>query len=84
MGALACALILGGNKSILNTDTVTLLAFPMQGTPCHCYPTRGTEKNLPYKLTWNLSENLWEGTGFSHLPQCESIKLFRPPSVSDA
>ena len=41
------------------------------------------QKNLLYKLTWNLSENLWEGDGFSCPPQCESVKLFPPPSMSN-
>ena len=43
-----------------------LLAFPMQGSPCHFLPYQMGRKTLLYKLTWNLSKNLWEGTGFSH------------------
>ena len=62
-----------GDYSVLNTDAMKLLAFPMQGTPCHCYPT-SERKTLLYRLTWNLSKN----------SQCEHIKLFRPPSMSNA
>ena len=73
-----------GNHSVLNTDAVKPLAFLMQGTLSLCYPTKWTEKNLLSKLTGNLSKNLWEGTGFSHPLQCEGVKLFIPPSMSDA
>ena len=39
-----------GDYSILNTDTVKLLAFPMQGTPCHCYSIM-REKNPALQAT---------------------------------
>ena len=33
-----------GDHSVLNTDAGKLLALPMQGTLCSCYPTKQTEK----------------------------------------
>ena len=44
MDTLAPASMFGDVQSILNTDAMKLLAFPMQGTPCHCYPTKQAGK----------------------------------------
>ena len=56
---------------VFNTDAEECLTFPMQGTPFPCYTTQ-RRRTLPYKLTWNLSEDSWEWTGFGQPP---SVKL---------
>ena len=43
MGALAHASDFWSDHFILNTDTMKLLVFPMQGTPHHCYPAKWVE-----------------------------------------
>ena len=67
--------------SVLNTDVTTVLPFPTQGTPCHCYPTKGT-RTLFYKLSWNHNKTPRNGL-ISASPQHECVKLFRPPGVSN-
>ena len=81
-GVLACALFLGWlfcpEYIYCETPGIPHTKDPM---PLLQYQTG--RKNLLYKLTWNLSKNPWEGTGFRHPLHCESVKLFRLPSVSD-
>ena len=65
--------------AILNTDAVKLLAFRMQGTPCHCYPTQ-RRRTLLYKLSWKPKKTPGNGLALAS-PQIECVKLAGPPSV---
>ena len=45
-GVLAHALNFWSNHSVLNIDAMKLLAFPMQWTPCSCYPTKWAHESV--------------------------------------
>ena len=65
MGALACALILGWPFCPEYRCDETP-GIPHARDPLPLLPNPIGQKTLLYKLTWNLSKKLWEGTGFSH------------------
>ena len=81
-GCLSPCIDFWSDHFILNTNAGKLLAFPMQGTPCHCYLLKG-EEPCSTSYLGTLAKTSGRGLALATLPHV-SVELSKPLGVSNA